>query len=317
MDVIKISPRGYCYGVVDAMALAMQTAKNLDLPRPIYILGMIVHNAHVTDYFEKEGVITLDGPNRLEILEQVDKGTVIFTAHGVSPEVRRKARDKGLTVVDATCPDVTKTHDLIREKTAEGYTIIYIGKKGHPEPEGAVGVAPDRVHLIENTEEIDKLDVASERILITNQTTMSQWDIKHIMNRLLEKFPRAEIHNEICLATQVRQEAVAEQAKEADLVIVVGDPRSNNSNRLAQVSEEIAGVKAYRIADLSELNPEWLKPVRRVGVTSGASTPTPITKEVIAYLEQYDAADSATWELRRTVNMDRLIPVAKQKASAE
>ncbi|MFB0845923.1 4-hydroxy-3-methylbut-2-enyl diphosphate reductase [Paenibacillus oleatilyticus] len=317
MDVIKISPRGYCYGVVDAMALAMQTAKNLDLPRPIYILGMIVHNAHVTDYFEKEGVITLDGPNRLEILEQVDKGTVIFTAHGVSPEVRRKARDKGLTVVDATCPDVTKTHDLIREKTAEGYTIIYIGKKGHPEPEGAVGVAPDRVHLIENTEEINKLDVASERILITNQTTMSQWDIKHIMNRLLERFPQAEIHNEICLATQVRQEAVAEQAKEADLVIVVGDPRSNNSNRLAQVSEEIAGVKAYRIADLSELNPEWLKPVRRVGVTSGASTPTPITKEVIAYLEQYDAADPATWELRRTVNMDRLIPVAKQKASAE
>ncbi|KEQ23035.1 4-hydroxy-3-methylbut-2-enyl diphosphate reductase [Paenibacillus tyrfis] len=317
MDVIKISPRGYCYGVVDAMALAMQTAKNLDLPRPIYILGMIVHNAHVTDYFEKEGVVTLDGPNRLEILEQVDKGTVIFTAHGVSPEVRRKARDKGLTVVDATCPDVTKTHDLIREKTAEGYTIIYIGKKGHPEPEGAVGVAPDRVHLIENTEEIDKLDVVSERILITNQTTMSQWDIKHIMNRLLEKFPRAEIHNEICLATQVRQEAVAEQAKDADLVIVVGDPRSNNSNRLAQVSEEIAGVKAYRIADLSELNPEWLKPVRRVGVTSGASTPTPITKEVVAYLEQYDAADPATWELRRTVNMDRLIPVAKQKASAE
>lgn len=317
MDVIKISPRGYCYGVVDAMALAMQTAKNLDLPRPIYILGMIVHNAHVTDYFEKEGVITLDGPNRLEILEKVDKGTVIFTAHGVSPEVRRRARDKGLTVVDATCPDVTKTHDLIREKTAEGYTIIYIGKKGHPEPEGAVGVAPDRVHLIEKTEDIDKLDVASERILITNQTTMSQWDIKHIMNRLLERFPRAEIHNEICLATQVRQEAVAEQAKDADLVIVVGDPRSNNSNRLAQVSEEIAGVKAYRIADLSELNPEWLKPVRRVGVTSGASTPTPITKEVIAYLEQYDAADPATWELRRTVRMDRLIPVAKQKASAE
>lgn len=317
MDVIKISPRGYCYGVVDAMALAMQTAKNLDLPRPVYILGMIVHNAHVTDYFEKEGVITLDGPNRLEILDQVDKGTVIFTAHGVSPEVRRRARDKGLTVVDATCPDVTKTHDLIREKTAEGYTIIYIGKKGHPEPEGAVGVAPEHVHLIENTEEIDKLDVASERILITNQTTMSQWDIKHIMNRLLGRFPHAEIHNEICLATQVRQEAVAEQAKEADLIIVVGDPRSNNSNRLAQVSEEIAGVKAYRIADLSELNPEWLKPVRRVGVTSGASTPTPITKEVIAYLEQYDAADPATWELRRTVNMNRLIPVAKQKASAE
>ncbi|MBP1154380.1 MULTISPECIES: 4-hydroxy-3-methylbut-2-enyl diphosphate reductase [unclassified Paenibacillus] len=314
MDVIKISPRGYCYGVVDAMALAMQTAKNLNLPRPVYILGMIVHNAHVTEFFENEGVITLDGANRLEILEGIDKGTVIFTAHGVSPEVRRRAREKGLTVVDASCPDVTKTHDLIREKSAEGYQIIYIGKKGHPEPEGAIGVAPDHVHLIEKPEEIDQMDMTSDKIIITNQTTMSQWDIRHIMNRLLEQFPHAEIHNEICLATQVRQEAVAEQAKEADLVLVVGDPRSNNSNRLAQVSEEIAGVKAYRIADVSELKREWLEPVRRVAVTSGASTPTPITKEVINYVEQYDPNNPETWEIQRTVNMARLIPAPKQKS---
>lgn len=317
MDIIKISPRGYCYGVVDAMALATQTAKNLDLPRPVYILGMIVHNAHVTDYFDKEGVITLDGPNRLEILQQVESGTVIFTAHGVSPEVRRLAREKGLTVVDATCPDVTKTHVLIKEKTADGYHVIYIGKKGHPEPEGAVGVAPDRVHLIEKLEEIEQLELDSSKIIITNQTTMSQWDIKHIMNRLLAKFPGAEIHNEICLATQVRQEAVAEQAKDADLVLVVGDPRSNNSNRLAQVSEEIAGVKAYRIADITELKREWLEPVRRVAVTSGASTPTPITKEVIQYLEQYDPKDATTWEIKRTVNLDKLIPSVKQKAGNE
>jgi 4-hydroxy-3-methylbut-2-enyl diphosphate reductase len=317
MDVIKISPRGYCYGVVDAMALAMQTAKNLNLPRPVYILGMIVHNAHVTDYFEKEGIITLDGPNRVDILETVESGTVIFTAHGVSPEVRRRARDKGLTVVDATCPDVTKTHDLIREKTAQGYDIIYIGKKGHPEPEGALGVAPERVHLIESLQEIEQLRLTTDKITITNQTTMSQWDIKHIMNGLLEKFPHAEIHNEICLATQVRQEAVSEQAKDADLVLVVGDPRSNNSNRLAQVSEEIAGVKAYRIGDLSELRTEWLLPVRRVGVTSGASTPTPITKEVITYLEQFELNDRSTWEKKRTVNMNKLIPSAKQKAAIE
>ncbi|MFD0681547.1 MULTISPECIES: 4-hydroxy-3-methylbut-2-enyl diphosphate reductase [unclassified Paenibacillus] len=317
MDIIKISPRGYCYGVVDAMALAMQTAKNLNLPRPVYILGMIVHNAHVTDYFDKEGVITLDGPNRLEILETIETGTVIFTAHGVSPDVRKRARDKGLTVVDATCPDVTKTHDLIREKTAEDYHIIYIGKKGHPEPEGAVGINPERVHLIEKLEEVDELNISDKKITITNQTTMSQWDIKHIMNRLLERFPRAEIHNEICLATQVRQEAVAEQAKDADLVLVVGDPRSNNSNRLAQVSEEIAGVKAYRIADVSELKLEWLKPVRRVGVTSGASTPTPITKEVINYLEQFDLENPSTWEIKRTINMSKLIPTAKQKAVSQ
>ncbi|SDC01949.1 4-hydroxy-3-methylbut-2-enyl diphosphate reductase [Paenibacillus sp. UNCCL117] len=314
MDVIRISPRGYCYGVVDAMKLAMQTAQNFNLPRPVYILGMIVHNAHVTDFFEKEGIITLDGPNRLDILEQITEGTVIFTAHGVSPEVRRRARERGLSIVDATCPDVTKTHDLIKEKTAEDYHIIYIGKKGHPEPEGAIGVAPERVHLIESLQDIDHLELSSEKIVITNQTTMSQWDIKHIMNRLLEKFPRAEIHNEICLATQVRQEAVAEQAKDADLVIVVGDPRSNNSNRLAQVSEEIAGVKAYRIGDISELKREWLAPVRRVGVTSGASTPTPITKEVIDYLENYREEDSSTWEIRRTVNMDRLIPAVRTKA---
>ncbi|PZE20349.1 4-hydroxy-3-methylbut-2-enyl diphosphate reductase [Paenibacillus xerothermodurans] len=316
MEVIKITPRGYCYGVVDAMALAMQAAKNLDLPRPVYILGMIVHNAHVTEYFDNEGVITLDGPNRLEILESIESGTVIFTAHGVSPEVRRRAREKGLTVVDATCPDVTKTHDLIREKTAEGYHIIYIGKKGHPEPEGALGVAPGRVHLIERLEEVDHLNLDTDKITITNQTTMSQWDIKHIMSGLLEKFPHAEIHNEICLATQVRQEAVAEQAKDTDLVLVVGDPRSNNSNRLAQVSEEIAGVKAYRIADVSEIQLEWLKPVRRVGVTSGASTPTPITKEVINYLEQFDLDNPATWEIKRTLNKSKLIPTAKQKASS-
>ncbi|MCK9862417.1 4-hydroxy-3-methylbut-2-enyl diphosphate reductase [Paenibacillus sp. ATY16] len=316
MEIVKISPRGYCYGVVDAMVLALQTAKNLDLPRPIYILGMIVHNAHVTEAFEQEGVITLDGENRLEILEQVESGTVIFTAHGVSPEVRNRAREKGLTIVDATCPDVTKTHDLIREKVAEDYHIIYIGKKGHPEPEGAIGVAPDRVHLIERVEDIAKLNVPEGRIIITNQTTMSQWDIRHIMSKLLETYPNAEIHNEICLATQVRQEAVAEQAGQAQLCIVVGDPRSNNSNRLAQVSQEIAGVPAYRVSDVSEIEQEWLKGVDRVAVTSGASTPTPITKEVIAYLEQYDHNDPSTWEIKRTVNKNKLLPTIRTKSAS-
>lgn len=313
MEVVKISPRGYCYGVVDAMTLAVQTARNLDLPRPIYILGMIVHNSHVTEAFEREGIYTLDGDNRLDILEKVDTGTVIFTAHGVSPEVRRRAREKGLTVVDATCPDVTKTHDLIREKAAAGYEIVYIGKKGHPEPEGAIGIAPDRVHLIETEKEIDGLDLKTDRIIITNQTTMSQWDIRHIVSKLIERFPKAEVHNEICLATQVRQEAVAEQAKDTDLVIVVGDPRSNNSNRLAQVAEEIAGVKAYRVADVTEIRPEWLEGKRKIGVTSGASTPTPITTEVIKYLERYDPADPSTHPIKRTVDFDRLLPAIKQK----
>ncbi|WP_090109711.1 4-hydroxy-3-methylbut-2-enyl diphosphate reductase [Cohnella sp. OV330] len=315
MEIVKISPRGYCYGVVDAMVLALQTARNLDLPRPIYILGMIVHNSHVTESFKDEGIITLDGANRLEILEGVESGTVIFTAHGVSPEVRKRAKEKGLTIVDATCPDVTKTHDLIREKVGEGYDIIYIGKKGHPEPEGAIGIAPDRVHLIENDADIAELRLAGDRIIITNQTTMSQWDIRHLISKLLETFPQAEVHNEICLATQVRQEAVAEQAKNAQLCIVVGDPRSNNSNRLAQVSEEISGVKAYRVSDVTEIKQEWLEGIERVAVTSGASTPTPLTKEVIQYLERYDQNDPSTWEIRRTVNMSKLLPTVREKTT--
>src|SRR5690606_29441556 len=130
---------------------------------------------------------------------------------------------------------------------------------------------------------------------------------------LIERYPRAEIHNEICLATQVRQEAVAEQAKETDLVIVVGDPKSNNSNRLAQVSEEIAGVPAYRVSDVSEIQIEWLRGVNKVGVTSGASTPTPITKEVILFLEQFDWDDASTQEYARTIDMKRLLPAVKVK----
>lgn len=313
MEVIKITPRGYCYGVVDAMVLAQQAAKNLDLPRPIYILGMLVHNAHVTEAFAKEGIISLEGDNRLELIEKVDQGTVIFTAHGISPAVRKRAQEKGLTVIDATCPDVTKTHTLIQEKVAEGYEIIYIGKKGHPEPEGAVGVAPDKVHLVETIKDIEELNLTNDKLVVTNQTTMSQWDTQHLMNVIKEKYPHVEVYNEICLATQLRQEAVAKQAREADITIVVGDPKSNNSNRLAQVSEEIAGVKAYRVADVTELKPEWFRGKKKVAVTAGASTPTPITKEVIDYLEKFDPDDESTWKIERTVNMDKILPPLRKK----
>ncbi len=313
MNIIKIAPRGYCYGVVDAMVIAKNAALDKSLPRPIYILGMIVHNKHVTDAFEEDGIITLDGKNRLEILEKVDQGTIVFTAHGVSPEVRRIAKEKGLITIDATCPDVTKTHDLIREKEAQGYDVIYIGKKGHPEPEGAVGVAPQIVHLVESSDDVEKLTIQNEKVIVTNQTTMSQWDVADIMDKVKEKFPHVEIHREICLATQVRQEAVAEQAKEADLTIVVGDPKSNNSNRLAQVSEDIAGTKAYRISDLSELKLDWLKDVQTVAVTAGASTPTPITKKVIQFLEQYNPEDESTWNLDDKVPLSKILPKIKVK----
>lgn len=311
MKVIKISPRGYCYGVVDAMVIARNAALDKSLPRPIYILGMIVHNKHVTDAFSEEGIITLDGNNRREILEQVDSGTVIFTAHGISPEVRELARQKGLVTIDATCPDVTKTHELIRLKEKQGYDIIYIGKKGHPEPEGAVGVAPGIVHLVSSASDVDALSIPNDKIIVTNQTTMSQWDVTDIMKKVQQKYPHVEAYNEICMATQIRQEAVAEQASEADVLIVVGDPKSNNSNRLAQVSEEIAGTTAYRIADITELNLDWLKNATTVAVTAGASTPTPITKEVITFLEQYDPEDETTWERKKKVPLNKILPKVK------
>jgi len=313
MKVIKIAPRGYCYGVVDAMVIARNAALDKTLPRPIYILGMIVHNKHVTDAFEEEGIITLDGKNRKEIIEKVESGTVIFTAHGVSPEVRKIAEERGLVTLDATCPDVTKTHDLIREKEKEGYYIIYIGKKGHPEPEGAVGVAPHAVSLVEKLEDIANLEISNEKILVTNQTTMSQWDVADLMESIKTKFPHAEFHKEICLATQVRQEAVAKQAGEADVLIVVGDPKSNNSNRLAQVSEEIAHTRAYRIADITELKLDWLEGATSVAVTAGASTPTPITKEVINFLEQYDPEVETTWSLEKKVPLNKILPKVKVK----
>ena len=311
MQVLKINPRGYCYGVVDAMVIARNAALDKSLPRPIYILGMIVHNKHVTDAFEQDGIITLDGENRKEIIEQVEGGTVIYTAHGVSPEIREIAKRKGLVAIDATCPDVTVTHDLIAEKSAEGYDIIYIGKKGHPEPEGAIGVAPDHVFLVQSSKDIEALNLTNDKILVTNQTTMSQWDVSFLMDAIKEKFPQVEVHKEICLATQVRQEAVANQAGEADLLIVVGDPMSNNSNRLTQVSVEIAGTPSYRIGDVSELNIEWLENVETVAVTAGASTPTPVVKEVITFLEKFDKNDPTTHKIERTVTLDKILPKIK------
>jgi 4-hydroxy-3-methylbut-2-enyl diphosphate reductase len=287
MDVIKITPRGYCYGVVDAIQLVRQIAKDPNVPRPIYILGLIVHNHHVVEEMEQLGVISLDGEDRLALLDQIESGTVVFTAHGVSPAVKIKAREKGLHLVDATCPDVTKTHTLIAELVAQGYEVIYIGKKGHPEPEGAAGVAPEHVHLVEREADLAQLQFApDQKLAVTNQTTLSQWDTRALMGKIQERWPQVQIYNEICMATQLRQEAVAKTAPEADVVIVVGDKRSNNSNRLVQVAEELAGRQAYLVDNADEIDPAWLEGKSKVAVTSGASTPTQITREVIAKLEK-------------------------------
>ncbi|HEX9056606.1 MAG TPA: 4-hydroxy-3-methylbut-2-enyl diphosphate reductase [Ktedonobacterales bacterium] len=290
MEVIKVSPRGYCYGVVDAMEIARKAAKDPSTPRPIYIIGLIVHNRFAVEELTQQGITTLDGPDRASILEQVTTGTVIFTAHGVSPAVKQRARERGLHVIDATCPDVTKTHVLVRDWVARDFKVLYIGKKGHPEPEGVIGEAPDSVYLIETEADLADLPEAftkAEKLAVTTQTTLSQWDTLHLIERIRERFPHVEVQNEICRATQLRQEAVAKLARGADLTIVVGDPRSNNTNRLAQVAEQIAGSQAIRIERLEDLKPEMLAGKRRIAITSGASTPSPITREVIQFVERY------------------------------
>ena len=294
MDVIKISPRGYCYGVVDALQVVRQAAKDPALPRPIYIIGQIVHNRHAVEELTALGVVTLDGPDRASILERVGGGTVIFTAHGVSPAVKQRARERGLHCIDATCPDVTVTHDLVHDLVDKGYYILYIGKKGHPEPEGVLGEVPGHISLVEDEADVDALALTQQqeqRLAVSTQTTLSQWDTRRIIDYIKQRYPHAEVHIDICRATQTRQEAVVEQAKGADLTVVVGDPRSNNTNRLVQVSEELAGVPAVRIEDISQLKMEWLQGKHRVAVTSGASTPSQLTREVIRFLEQYQPVE--------------------------
>jgi 4-hydroxy-3-methylbut-2-enyl diphosphate reductase len=185
---------------------------------------------------------------------------------------------------------VTVTHDLVRDLVAKGYYILYIGKKGHPEPEGVMGEIPGHVSLVETEADVDELVLTpsqEENLAVSTQTTLSKWDTQRVIQRIKTRYPHAEIHIDICAATQSRQEAVAEQARGADLTIVVGDPRSNNTNRLVQVSEELAGVPAIRIENLAQLQTAWLKGKKRIAVTSGTSTPSRLTREVVQYLEQY------------------------------
>jgi 4-hydroxy-3-methylbut-2-enyl diphosphate reductase len=289
------------------MELARKAAKDPAVPRPIYIIGLIVHNRFAVDELTALGVTTLDGADRAAMIEQVSEGTVIFTAHGVSPLVKQRARERGLHVIDATCPDVTKTHDLVHDLVARDYLILYIGKKGHPEPEGVIGEAPERVYLVENEADLAAIPerfAQAERLAVTTQTTLSQWDTAALIAAIQARFPQVEVYNEICRATQVRQEAVAKMAVGADLTIVVGDPRSNNTNRLVQVAEERAHSPAIRVESLDDLKPELLEGKKRVAITSGASTPSQLTRQVIQYVEAFGA------RTRLTILEDDATPLA-------
>jgi 4-hydroxy-3-methylbut-2-en-1-yl diphosphate reductase len=286
MEVVRITPRGYCHGVVDAFRIARRVRESTD--GPVHMLGQLVHNTHATDDLQQQGIRLVDPPNRLAGLEQITDGTVIFTAHGVSPQVKQRAAELGLTAVDATCSDVVRTHDLVSDLAARGYDVVYIGRRGHPEPEGVMGEAPGRVHLVQDLEDVERLELAGERVAVTCQTTLSMWDTEELIEAVRRRWPAVEVHNEICRATQERQEAAVEAAREVDLVIVVGSPRSSNSMRLVEVVRKLAGRPAYLVDDLADIDHRWFEGVRRVGVTSGASTPTHLTRRVIAYLEELE-----------------------------
>ena len=291
MEVVRITPRGYCHGVVEAIRMAKKVGAEHS-GEPVTMLGYLVHNEHVTRELQGAGVRLVDAPDRMTGLQSIESGTVIFTAHGVSPHVVAEARSRGLNVVDATCSDVTRTHDLVRRLLADGRNVIYIGKRGHPEPEGVVGIDPGRIHLIENIAEVNALSFSDgTQLAVTCQTTLSMWDTRAIIDRLVERFPDIEVHNEICLATQERQEAAVAAATDVDCVVVVGSPRSSNSRRLVQVVEERAGRPAFLVDTADDLDASWFRGMRRIGVTAGASTPTQITRAVIAAIEALPDSD--------------------------
>jgi 4-hydroxy-3-methylbut-2-enyl diphosphate reductase len=291
MEVIRITPRGYCHGVVTALRIAREVAERGG-GEPVHMLGQLIHNAHATRELQELGVRLVDPPTRLAGLDAIDRGTVIFTAHGVSREVKREAEARGLRTVDATCADVARTHDLVRELAGRDYEVVYIGRRGHPEPEGVIGEAPGRVHLVQELADVECLDLRGERVAVTCQTTLSIWDTQELIEAVRRRYPGCEVHNEICRATQDRQEAAVRAAAEVDLVIVVGSPRSSNCRRLVEVVRTIAGKPAHLVDSVEELRPDWFQGARRVGVTSGASTPTYLTRRVVEHLERFEAGGS-------------------------
>ena len=302
MQVKAITPRGYCKGVVRAIEIA-KNAQNEQ--QPIYILGMIVHNQYIVDALKERGIQTIDipGQTRLELLDQIQHGTVIVTAHGASDQVFQKAKNKGLNVIDASCLDVIKTHDLIKEKLNERYDILYIGKKGHPEAEGAISIDEKRVHLITSKNDIQMMD-PNKHYVMTNQTTMSLYDVYDLCEYAKTILPHVTIEKETCTATKIRQEAIKNMEEDIDIVFIVGDPHSNNTQKLASIASEKKEV--HMIESLDDLNIHWLKGKKKAAVSSGASTPTYLTNQVIEFLHQFNENDPQTF-FKQPIDLTKIL----------
>lgn len=301
MEVVKITPRGYCHGVVNAVNQLRHILTDKTVEHPVYILGKVVHNQKIVDDFERLGLITLheEGKSRLELLDKIKTGTVVFTAHGVSDAVYKKAKAKNLAIIDTTCKDVFQSQNTIKTYINDGYNVIFIGKKGHPEVETAL--AYENVYLITSLKDVDALNITNNTPLaVTNQTTMSLFDIYHITEAIQQKYPHANIIDEICAATKMRQIAVKNQPKDVEFCFVVGDKYSNNSNKLKTVSLQNK-IPATLIQSIEDIDPNAIKNFKKVSVTSGASTPTQLTNEVIQYLINYDKNSSDTAPLKSKV----------------
>lgn len=263
---------------------------------PLYVRHAIVHNQWVVRQFERRGVVFVE-----ELSEVPPGSVVIFSAHGVSPQVREEARRRDLRVVDATCPLVTKVHREAQTFAAEGYTILYIGHRGHPEAEGTMGEAPEAMILVEDKEEAEQVQVPNpDKVACLTQTTLSVDEVREILAVLRRRFPRLLLprKEDICFATTNRQQAVKELARLCDLVLIVGSPMSSNSNRLREVAEA-QGTPAYLIPDASHLRPEWKQDFPTVGVSSGASTPEVLVEGVVAALVDGRPVEVTTLEVAR------------------
>ena len=284
MEVKRVVPSGYCKGVVNAIKLAKKT--RLENPHDdIYILGMLVHNSFVSDELASLGIITLDDSfkSKEELLDEVNEGIIIFTAHGISDKIKNKAAAKGLRYVDATCVDVLKTQNIIRQHLDDGYEVIYFGKKNHPEAEAVLSIS-DRIHLITSEEDILKLDLKGKKLFLTNQTTMSYLELKDLIGKVKEIYPDIKIQKEICNATSSRQEAIS-KLEDCDLLYVVGDSKSNNTNKLVDIAKKQGIEKVLLIHSYKDIKKDDLINVDKVYVTAGASTPPTLIDEVISCLK--------------------------------
>ncbi len=286
MQVILANPRGFCAGVERAIEIVERALARYGAP--IYVRHEIVHNRSVVEDLRAKGAVFV------EELDEVPAGsTVIFSAHGVAQAVRREAEARGLNVFDATCPLVTKVHVEVAKMLAAGLEVVMIGHRGHPEAEGTMGQAEQGMHLVETLDDVARLAVRDpSRLAYVTQTTLSVDDARSIVAALKARFPaiRGPKKDDICYATQNRQDAVKVMAPQCDVVIVVGSRNSSNSNRLREVAEQ-AGAAAYMVDGAADLRPEWVAGRQRVGVTAGASAPEVLVQAVIARLGELGARE--------------------------